>query len=165
MRQRYFNLKAHFQFIFRRRFSNTETVQMSFLNKLTFNFHADDPTVFVKSQWQKSEKSFPFLIYRWVLTGLYIFIVIYGFSFLKGGNFFIVILFFTNWGLILCMITTSFAMILTTLHYYDRLNLSDHCAVYKTYWFLSNITTVFAFLITLIYYAVIVTTNCNTLFV
>jgi hypothetical protein len=116
----------------------------------------DDPTVFVKSQWQTGEKSVIFLIYRLLIAAYFVGIVAYGWSrSIYYGSFKFWFIYMTDWGLFMCMLTAVFGAILTTLYHFNAINLQPKSASYKVYWFLSNVSTVFAFVITVVYWSLL----------
>lgn len=119
-------------------------------------FHSENPKVFVKSQWQSEDKSLIFVIYRWILAAFYISVVGYSWTnAIMYHSFTLWFIYMTSWGIFLGMITTTFAAILTTLHHVNAITLNPKSASYKVYWFLSNVSTVLAFLITIIYWSVL----------
>lgn len=128
-------------------------VQVNFRRIANLKLHSDDPTVFVKSQWQGGEKSLIFLIYRWTIAAFFIGIVAYSWTnSINYGTFKFWFIYLTSWGIFLCMITTTFAAVITTLYH---IGYNSKLATYKVYWFLSNVTTVFALVITIVYWSLL----------
>lgn len=131
-------------------------VKVKFNKISNLRLHSEDPTVFVKSQWQKSEKSVIFLIYRWIIAVYFIGIVSYSWSrSIYFGTFKFWFIYMTSWGIFLCMLTTIYAAVLTTLYHIDFIKLEAKSVTYKVYWFLSNVSTVFAFVITVVYWSLL----------
>lgn len=116
----------------------------------------DDPEVFFKSQWQTERKSLIFLIYRWNLAAFFIGIVSYSWSSnIIKGTFNYWFIYMTSWGILLCAITTTVAAVLTTFYHFGRIEINSKSTSYKVYWFLSYVSTVLAFLITIVYWSVL----------
>lgn len=119
-------------------------------------FHHDNPKVFAQSQWQSGEKSVKFLIFRWLLAAFYIGITAYSKTDMAlDGTFRYWFIYMTHWGIFISTIATTFGAILTTLYHFDKIVIESHSLSFKIYWLLSNISTVFAFLITLVYWVVL----------
>lgn len=120
-------------------------------------FHHDEPELFVTTQWTRNaQKSVLFLIFRWILAGFFIGIV--AFSWTKSFNsdtFKFWWIYLTNWGILICMISTTFAAFLTTFYHFSWIKLESQSASYKVYWFLSNVSTVLAFVITIVYWSIL----------
>lgn len=131
-------------------------VKVNFYKIANLRLNSDDPTVFVKSQWQRGEKSLIFLIYRWVLAGFFIGILTFSWSRnIIKGTFAFWFIYMTSWGILLCTITTIFSAVLTTLHHINAIKLDSKSASFKVYWLLSNVSTVFAFVITIVYWSLL----------
>ena len=143
--------KISVQFLFRLHIENMK-IQTNFL----VSFHHNHPEVFVQSQWQKNDKSYNFLIFRWILASL--FIVTVSFSWYRAFcfNFFgFWWIQMTDWGIILCMISTTYGALLTTLYHDNTLQLHPQSVQYKIYWCLTTIATNLAFVITTFYYGLL----------
>lgn len=126
-------------------------------------FHHDEPELFVTTQWTKNpERSNLFLLFRWILAAFFIGIVAYSWTnSISSGFFNFWFIYMTNWGIILCMIATTFAAILTTCYHFNLTTLDSQSRSYKVYWFLSNVSTVLAFMITIVYWTVLFEGNCE----
>lgn len=122
-----------------------------------FSFWHDDPEHFVTTQWTKDmRKSFLFLLYRWMLAGFFIGVVAYSWtSSISRGFFSFWFIYMTNLGLLICTFTTTFAAALVTLYHFDAIAINPQSSSYKLYWLLSNISTVFAFIITVVYWSIL----------
>lgn len=132
-------------------------VTVSRLPKLrSCGFHHDDPVVFAQSQWQIGPKSLMFLYFQWIIALYFIGIVVASWtqSILKG-NFAFWFIYLTDWGIMFCMVATCFGAVLTTLYHFDWMNLNSQSMSYKIYWFLSNVSTVLAFMITIVYWTLL----------
>lgn len=120
------------------------------------DFNHKSPESFVRSQWQSGNKSIGFLIFRWFLALFFIGGLSYAWiNTAQAGEFGFWFIYMTNWGLLICTISTIYAAILTTLHHFQKLDLSTESRSYKILWWLSNVSTVLAFMITIIYWAVL----------
>lgn len=126
-------------------------------------FHHEEPELFVTTQWRRNvEKSNLFLIFRWILALFFIGIVAYSWTnSISSGFFSFWFIYMTNWGILLCMISTTFAAVLTTCYHFDVIDLDSHSRSYKVYWLLSNISTVLAFMITIVYWTILFEGNCG----
>lgn len=126
-------------------------------------FHHDEPEVFVTTQWTRQPvKSLLFLLFRWLLAGFYIGIVAYSWSSnINNGTFNFWFIYMTSCGIFICMISTVFAAFLTTFYHFDVITLDSQSSSYKVYWFLSNISTVLAFMITVVYWSILFNGECK----
>jgi hypothetical protein len=121
-----------------------------------FSLNFDNPDTFFKSQWQTKQRSVFFLIYRWVLAAFFIGIVSFSWTRnIRNSTLHYWFIYMTSWGILLCAITTATAAVLTTLFHFKRLTISSKSMSYKVYWFLSYVSTVLAFLITIIYWSLL----------
>jgi hypothetical protein len=128
--------------------------------KIATNFHTsfqhNHPEVFVQSQWQKDAKSEKFLVFRWGLAVLFMVTVFVSwFRSLCNGSFSFWWIYMTDWGILLCMISTTLGALLTTLYHDDALQLNPQSIEYKVYWLLTTIATNLAFVITTFYYGLL----------
>lgn len=123
---------------------------------IKLNLSHKRPQSFVKSQCQSGQRSALFLTFRWLLAAFFIGGTAYSWTnTLKNGTFGFWFIYMTNWGLILCTISTIYAAILTTLYHVKKIDLKVESGSYKILWWLSNVSTVFAFEITLIYWVIL----------
>lgn len=120
-------------------------------------FHHDEPELFVTTQWTRNvEKSLLFLLYRWVLAAFFIGIVAYSWTkSISGGYFRFWFIYLTNWGILICVTSTTFAAVFTTCYHFNWIKLHSQSASYKLCWFLSNVSTVLAFMITVVYWSIL----------
>lgn len=124
----------------------------------SLGFHHDEPELFVTSQWTAlPKKTAHFLIFRWVLAGFYVGILSWSWTSTisrdSGLDYWFIYL--TNWGLMLCVLSTVYSVTITTLFYCDLITLKPQSALYKVYWLLSNISVVAALLITTVYWSIL----------
>lgn len=120
------------------------------------SFHHSQPEDFVQSQWQKDRKSQNFLTFRWTLSALFIVIVFLSWvRALCSGSFGVWWIYMTDWGILLCMISTLIGALMTTLYHDDALVMTPQSIEYKIYWFLTTIATNLAFVITTFYYGLL----------
>ncbi|KMY90301.1 protein rolling stone [Drosophila simulans] len=102
--------------------------------------HHHSPTDFLRSQWQSGPKSSIFLAYRWALGGFFGAGVVGCISeYYNNGNFFI---FLTNWGFVLCGVTSIAGAILVTFYHYKPETWVPPSCLIKVYWacYWTNIT-------------------------
>jgi hypothetical protein len=131
-------------------------IKSSFNKFASLRLHHDDPEVFYKSQWQSNRKSLIFLIYKWILAAFFIGIVCYSWTKnIINETFAYWFIYMTSWGILLCAVTATFSAILTTLHHIDPVEKNPKSTGYKVYWFLSYVSTVLAFLITIVYWSLL----------
>lgn len=128
--------------------------------KILANFHKsfnhNQPKVFVQSQWQSGNKSLKFLIFRWILAAYFIATVAFSWQRALSRNAFGTWwIYMTDWGILLCMISTTYGAVLTTRHHQDSIKMNSQSSEYKIYWFLSNVGTVLAFVISTFYYGML----------
>lgn len=120
----------------------------------TCGFGHDNPDVFAMSQWQNKPKSIIYLMYRWVFAVFFVCVLVY--SMLSSvqdwtiGYWFI---YLTNIGLLICSIYSVCAAIFVSVYHFDVIKLEASSFSYKIFWYLSNVTIVLAFLISIVYWA------------
>jgi hypothetical protein len=120
------------------------------------SFHHNHPEVFVQSQWQKDSKSSKFLVFRWSLAALFIVTVFLSWvRALCGGSFETWWIYMTDWGILFCMVSTTFGALMTTLYHDEAIRIDAQSVEYKIYWFLTTIATNLAFVITTFYYVLL----------
>jgi hypothetical protein len=125
-------------------------------NFVTLHFNHRKPESFVKSQCQSQQKSALFLTFRWLLALFFIGGIAYVWTDnIIAGRFGFWFIYMTNWGLCLCTISTVYAAVLTTHYHVKRYELTTESLSYKILWWLSNVSTVMAFMITLIYWIIL----------
>ncbi|GAB0089035.1 Protein rolling stone [Sergentomyia squamirostris] len=132
-------------------------------------FNHDPPEDLVRSQWQRRNKSFFYLIYRWVIAAIFIGAVVVSMSrnvtASDWGYYFI---YLTNWGIIACMITTTMGAILVSLwHFHPQFSARVEGdgvvpAAFKVYWALHNSTLIMSVIITIIYWSILFDSNLHT---
>lgn len=116
-----------------------------------------NPEVFVMSQWQRKSKSISFLIYRFLLAISFISIFTYSIttSIVVNHDFGYWFIYLTNNGLFICTLAASYATILVSFYHFNWLHLETNAISYKIYWLLSNVSTVLAFVISIVYWSVL----------
>lgn len=131
-------------------------VNVKLPNFAQIGFRHDNPKVFAQSQWQSGDTSVKFLVFRWLLAVFYIGITLYSMIDMSlAGTMGFWFIYMTHWGIFISMIATTFGAILTTLYHRETIKIEPHSLSYKLYWFLSNVSTVFAFVITVVYWIVL----------
>lgn len=125
--------------------------------QINSSFEHSSPEDFVKSQWQTKEKSVGYLIYRWAVACYYIFSVITSLTVTSmRRELHIYPIYLTHWNLVFTMISMLAGAVLVTLYYRDRLNVEGKMTrKLKAYWFLSTSSSMYAFLVSLIYWTVL----------
>ncbi|KAL7022141.1 hypothetical protein ACKWTF_012148 [Chironomus riparius] len=137
-------------------------LKIGFPSIRSIKLHHDDPEVFLKSQWQKSAKSWIFLTYRWTICAFFMFVLAY--SLLQDPTtiayFFI---YLTNIGILLVTLFTLYAAIISTLYHFDIIKIEAASLSYKLFWVVSNMSIVLAFMITIVYWSALYDWNSGTL--
>lgn len=131
--------------------------------RINTTFEYNSPTDFLQSQWQTREKSFVYLIYRWIIACFFIISVM---TSIATATFYVqlqfYLLYLTHWNLIFTMITMVWSAYLVTLHYFDRLEVKEKMTRdLKIFWFLSTSSNMYAYLVTMIYWLVLFKTDVN----
>jgi len=127
------------------------------VQKFNYDFEHDCPKDFVLSQWQKSERCVVYLTYRWLLTSFYVFSVIFSLcTAISRGEFKVYFIYLTNLNLMATMVMTLLGAYISTQFYRNRYEITNKMTpVLKFYWFLSICTTMYAILISFIYWAIL----------
>jgi hypothetical protein len=125
-----------------------------------FSLKHTETSDFVQSQWQTYSKSSRFLVFRWLLAVYFFVIAVFSLR-MMHGEFSQWCVFLAHWSLTFSMVTTFFGAILTTLHHYDAIKMSMQTNLSQTYWFLTNISTVLAFVNTVFYYEILYSFNSS----
>jgi hypothetical protein len=117
----------------------------------------ENPEHFFTTQWTKTvRKSIWFLLFRWILAAFFIGTLAYSWtSSISKGYFGFWFIYMTNLNLLLSTLTTTYAAVLVSLYHFDAITVEPRSTSYKLYWFLSNVSTVFAFIITIVYWTVL----------
>lgn len=132
----------------------------------SLGFHHETPKLFVTSQWtREANKTWHFLIFRWLLAGFYIGALSWSWtnSITSKYGFEFWFIYMTNWGIFLCTFSTTYSAVLTSLFHFNAITMKSESASYRVYWLLSNVSAVFAFVITIVYWAVLFNGNCDQL--
>lgn len=124
-------------------------------------FTHEEPELFVTTQWTRNaEKSWTFLLFRWLLAGFFIGVVSYSWTnAIVHNGFRFWFLYMTSWGIFICMLSTTFSACLTTLYHFKCITMTTQSVSYKVQWFLSNVAVVLAFMITVVYWSVLFNGN------
>lgn len=106
--------------------------------KINYNLEHDSPVDFVTSQWQISERSAAFVIYRWILANFYLFSFFFSFATsIYRGELRVHFIYLTNWIMLASAVLTILAAVLATLHFHSRIKLDTMTLPLKVYWYLS----------------------------
>lgn len=134
-------------------------------------FDHDTPDDFVKSQWQSCAKSMAYLFYRWFMALFFVGVVIV--SMWPDPNdeysYWLYLIYMTNWGIWMCMMTNLMGAILVTIwHYHPEyadklLNMKSSCSYFRVYWGMHVISLVLSIVITIIYWSLLYNVNESTL--
>lgn len=127
------------------------------------SFEYNSPTDFLQSQWQTGEKSFVYLIYRWIVACFFVFSVL---TSIVTATFYAHLqyypIYLTHWNLIFTMITMVWSAYLVTLHYWNRLEVQEKMTrKLKIFWFFSTSSNMYAYLVSLIYWLVLFKSDKN----
>ncbi|KAH8410039.1 hypothetical protein KR009_004500, partial [Drosophila setifemur] len=118
-----------------------------------FGLHHDAPLDFVRSEWQSKPKSSWFLAYRWLLASfLGTGVVSHFIKYFQGGYWF---LYLTNYGFLMCGITTLTGAILVTLYHCKAENWVPSSGLIKFYWACYWTTLSVSFVISITYWGMI----------
>jgi hypothetical protein len=134
-----------------------EKVRIFVNENIDCSFKHDSPMDFVISQWQNEEKSVAYLLYRWIFAIFFIFSFFFSFiTSITRGEMKVHFIYLTNWNLFATMLMTTLSAALVTLYYANRLKVSDHMTtIFKVYWCFSNSCTMFAVLVSIIYWVLL----------
>lgn len=129
---------------------------MKVVTKFHSSLNHNQPEVFVQSQWQSGTKSLKFVIFRWILAAYFIATVAFSWQRALTRNAFgLWWIYMTDWGILLCMISTTYGAILATRFHKNSIQIHPQSTDYKIYWCLSNIAMVLAFVISIFYYGML----------
>ncbi|XP_037897512.1 protein rolling stone-like isoform X1 [Glossina fuscipes] len=129
-----------------------------------FGFNHNRVDQFYRSQWQSGERSWFYLIYRWIwmLCFAAVFLVCLSLQYSDGKYF----IFMTNWGVILGLLTQFVAAVLVTRWQFNinslRSNIcemgtqgSPTTPLVKVYWLLHGVTMSVSLVITTVYWSIL----------
>lgn len=131
--------------------------------KINTSFEYSSPKDFVQSQWQTREKSFIYLIYRWIIACFFIFSVITSVvNAILRGELHVYYIYLTHWNLVFTMVTAVWSACLVTRHHNDQLKLEGQMTKeLKMFWLLSTSSSMYAFLVSMIYWGILYKTDLN----
>ncbi|XP_064553788.1 protein rolling stone-like [Drosophila montana] len=116
-----------------------------------FSLHHDEPADFCRSQWQRGERCFIWLIYRWLLAAFFAGGVIGSLvQDYNDGRWFI---YLTDWGFTLCFYACAYGAVLATIYFIRPSYFEPGSWALKIYWCSHYTTTVLAMMITLVYWS------------
>lgn len=100
-------------------------------------------------QWQKSEKSLNFVIYRWIIAAFFVFSLAVSVEFnISQGYFHVFFIYMTHINLCGTVIMTTLSALLVTFHHFDIIKVeTEMTKSLKLYWLLWNQSIVFAFIV------------------
>ncbi|KAH8399562.1 hypothetical protein KR222_008925, partial [Zaprionus bogoriensis] len=112
---------------------------------------------FHRSQWQTGPTSVSYLAYRWVMA------IIFGSGLctelirsFKSGRWFI---YLTNWGFLMCSVTSISGAIFVTIYHFDQDKLTNHTYLIKFYWACFWTTLIVAHAVCLVFWVCIYPTD------
>lgn len=142
-----------------------EKVQKLMNKKINCDFEHDSPKDFVISQWQRRERCVIYLIYRWLLAAFYVLSVVISMATaVSRGDFKVYFIYLTNLNLMATMVVTLLGAYISTQFYRNRYEITNKMTpTLKFYWFLSICTTMYAILISFIYWAILYHQDNNVL--
>ncbi|XP_030377534.1 protein rolling stone-like [Scaptodrosophila lebanonensis] len=116
-----------------------------------FSLHHEEPADFCRSQWQRGERCFIWLVYRWLLAAFFGAGVIGSLvGSLNGGTWFI---YLTDWGFTLCWYACTYGAVVATIHFWKPRYFVPGSWALKIYWISHFSTVTLALLITLVFWA------------
>lgn len=116
-----------------------------------FSLHHDDPGDFCRSQWQKGDRNFIWLLYRWILAWSFAVGVIGSLvQTYNEGRWFI---YLTDWGFSLCFYCCTYGAVIATIYFIKPSYFAPGSLTLKIYWISHYTTVVLALLITLVFWA------------
>lgn len=126
-------------------------------NKISYDFEHDEPKDFVTSQWQRKERCVIYVLYRWLIAAFYVFSVIFSLSTaIYRKEFKVYFVYLTNLNLIATMVATLLSAVLVTQFYREKYEIPNKMtAILKFYWYIWMCTTMYAILISFIYWAIL----------
>ncbi|XP_062130347.1 protein rolling stone-like [Drosophila sulfurigaster albostrigata] len=121
--------------------------------KSKFSLYHEEPADFCRSQWQRGQRSYIWLIYRWCLAaffaGGWLGSVIETFN---HGKWFI---YLTDWGFTLVTYACIFGAVITTIYFNNPNYFKPGSCCLKIYWASHFTATVLALVITFVYWTTI----------
>src|SRR5690349_9380245 len=131
--------------------------------KFNTSFEYESPEEFLQSQWQRSKRSFVYLIYRWMVASFFVLSVLVNFfTAAVRSEITFYLIYLTHWNLVITMVSTVWSAILVSLHYADKLKVGAKMTMaLKLHWFLSTSSNMYALLVTTIYWAVLYRNDAN----
>ncbi|XP_030080024.1 protein rolling stone-like [Drosophila hydei] len=115
-----------------------------------FSLYHDQPADFCRSQWQRSDRSFIWLIYRWLLAAFFATGVICSLiDQFNEGTWFI---YLTDWGFSLCFYACTYGAIVATIYFIKPSYFEAGSWALRIYWCSHFMTTVLALIITLVFW-------------
>ncbi|TDG44921.1 hypothetical protein AWZ03_008652 [Drosophila navojoa] len=115
-----------------------------------FGWHHNAREDFFKSQWQRSEKSYGFLFYRWFLAIIFgIIFLVHIIKYFGKGYWFI---YFTHWGFTLCAVTTLTGALYVSTYHVAPARMIRQTALANSYWVSSITNLVISYAINLLYW-------------
>jgi hypothetical protein len=124
--------------------------------RLNTSFEHESPKDFVTSQWQTREKSVIYLAYRWTIACFFVFSLFTSlFNSVAKSEIHVYFIYLTHWNLLFTTVSMILSAILVTRHHKNRLNCDKMTRELKTYWLISSSTSMYAFLVSLIYWTLL----------
>lgn len=133
-----------------------ETTRLIF-KRLNFSFEHESPEDFVVSQWQNNKKCLLWVIYRWIIASFFVFSVATSITYaILRNQVLVYFIYLTNWNLNFTMVMTCMSAWNSTMFYKDRLDLKQSMTKkLKIFWFLSTTTTMYAIIISVVYWTIL----------
>lgn len=133
-----------------------ETIRLQF-KRLNTTFNYEKPGHFCVSQWQSSNKSVVYVMYRWFIALFFIFSVATSIIYaILRNQVLVYFIYLTNWNLNMTMVMTCMSAWHATLFYKEKIELKKTMPKnMKIFWFLSSTTTMSAILISVMYWTVL----------
>lgn len=136
------------------------------LDKVKNDFGHQTPTDFLTSQWQRDDtKCVRYLIYRWIIASFYVFSVLFSLATIfRRGEARFYFIYLTHLNLCTTMITMILGAVLVHRYHYGKMVVTDEMTMtLRIYWFLSQSSSMYAFLISITYWTVLYKMETNSL--
>lgn len=131
--------------------------------KINSSLEYEKPKDFLQSQWQTSEKSVAYVAFRWALAIFYFFSVAVSiFHSTIRQHLHVYLIYLTHWNLCVSMTLMVFHAAIVTAFHFDRLKIEKRMTKsMKLFWILSTSSTMYAFVVSIIYWTVLYKTELN----
>ncbi|XP_070495846.1 protein rolling stone-like [Chironomus tepperi] len=128
---------------------------------LKLSFETDNPKKFLKSQWQKEDKSTTFVIYRILIAIFFIFSYTNGLVVSATGNQILLsFIYLTRLNMLATAITCTIGAYYAVSFYFEKINPQNRMTLgIKFYWFMYNNIVPFSCAVSLVYWILLYGTD------